>query len=118
MIVELSSTVRFEAAHHLPTMPVEHKCRRLHGHSYYIEIVVRGLVDPSTGMFIDYAAIQAAWAPLHDVLDHRLLNEIEGLEIPTSEMLAQWIWDRLELDGLIRISVRETCTEQCIYEGK
>ena len=119
MIVELKTTVSFEAAHHLPTMPPRHKCRRLHGHSYYVDIVVRGPVDPTTGLYIDYSEIQTAWAPCHEQLDHRLLNEIEGLEIPTSEVLAGWIWDHLveALPGLTRITIRETRTEECTYMG-
>jgi 6-pyruvoyltetrahydropterin/6-carboxytetrahydropterin synthase len=109
----------FEAAHRLPRLPPEHKCARLHGHSYRVEIHVRGPIHPDTGWVVDFADIKKAFAPLHDQLDHRYLNEIEGLENPTSENVAQWIWERLcLLLPLARVVVRETCTSGCIYEGQ
>jgi 6-pyruvoyltetrahydropterin/6-carboxytetrahydropterin synthase len=112
MTTEVFKIVRFEAAHRLPHVPEWHKCSRLHGHSYEVEIRVEGDPDPYSGMIIDYAEIKKAFAPLHDQLDHHYLNEIEGLENSTSEILAQWIWDRLHpvLPGLRRIAVKETCT--------
>src|ERR1700674_3449699 len=85
----------FEAAHRLPNVPPGHKCSRLHGHSYRVEVRVQGDIDPVTGMVIDFAEIKAAFAPLLDQLDHYFLNEVEGLENPTSENLARWIWDHL-----------------------
>lgn len=108
-----------EAAHRLPNVPAEHKCARLHGHSFRIAVHVRGPVDPRLGWVVDYAAIAEAWRPLHDQLDHRYLNEVEGLENPTSEHLARWIWERLRdrLPGLARVVVHETCTTGCAYEG-
>ena len=119
MRVKLSRTFTFEAAHTLPTFPEGHKCRRLHGHSYSIEVVVEGEVDPTTGYLIDYADIRDACEPLRHQLDHFYLNEIEGLENPTSEVLARWIWDRLKpaLPPLARIIVHETCTSRCEYDG-
>ncbi|HEX3541207.1 MAG TPA: 6-carboxytetrahydropterin synthase QueD [Acidimicrobiales bacterium] len=108
----------FEAAHRLPHVPEGHKCARLHGHSFRVEVHVQGDVDPSTGMVIDFAEIKAAFAPLHDQLDHRYLNEVPGLDNPTSENLARWIWDRL--DGslpLASIVVRETCTSGVVFHG-
>ena len=109
---------RFEAAHRLPNTPnVLHKCRRLHGHSYRVEIHVSGEPDPATGWIVDFGEITAAWQPLHDVLDHYYLNEIEGLENPTSENLARWIWDAIELENLSAVVVRETCTSGCVYRG-
>ena len=109
----------FEAAHRLPYVPVQHKCHRLHGHSFRVEIHVAGEVDPRTGWILDFAEIKAAFQPLHAELDHNYLNEIPGLENPTSENLAVWIWERLELTlgGLSRVVVRETCTSGCIYNG-
>ncbi len=110
----------FEAAHRLPNVPPEHKCARLHGHSFRVEVHVYGEVDRTYGWVIDFADIKAAFAPLHDVLDHHYLNEVEGLENPTSENLARWIWYKLRergLPGLSKVVVRETCTSGCTYEG-
>ncbi|MDP7543242.1 MAG: 6-carboxytetrahydropterin synthase QueD [Alphaproteobacteria bacterium] len=108
----------FEAAHMLPEVPEGHKCRRLHGHSFRAEIHVTGPVDEK-GWVMDFAEITQAWQPLHDVLDHHYLNEVEGLENPTSENIARWIWERLkpELPGLSKITLHETCEAGCIYEG-
>jgi 6-pyruvoyltetrahydropterin/6-carboxytetrahydropterin synthase len=110
----------FEAAHRLPNVPAGHKCARLHGHSFRVAVHVEGALDPRLGWVRDFADLAAAWQPLHDALDHRYLNEIPGLENPTSEVLAQWIWGRLapSLTGLARIVVQETCTTGCIYEGR
>lgn len=108
-----------EAAHRLPHVPPGHKCARLHGHSFRIEVHVAGDLDPAHGWVMDFADIKAAFQPLHDRLDHHYLNEIEGLENPTSERLAVWIWERLKpnLPGLARIVVHETCTSGCTYTG-
>src|ERR1043165_1400923 len=95
MKVRLVHEFRFEAAHRLPKVPKGHKCERLHGHSFKIELTVEGPVNPETGWFIDYNELWKAWQPLFDRLDHNYLNEIEGLENPTSEVLAGWIWDRV-----------------------
>ena len=109
----------FEAAHRLPHVPDGHKCGRLHGHSYRIEVHVRGDVDPVTGMVVDFAEIKAAFRPLEDMLDHHYLNEVEGLENPTSENLARWIWTRLKpsLPLMSKLIVHETCTSKCVYRG-
>lgn len=120
MTVELSREFRFEAAHRLPKVPEGHKCRRLHGHSYKIGVEVSGEVDPETGWLIDFAEIKEAWKPLEDRLDHYYLNEIEGLSNPTSEVLARWIWERLEprLPQLSALTVHETCTSACTFRGE
>jgi len=108
----------FEAAHRLPHVPDGHKCGRLHGHSYRVEVHVSGDVDPVSGMVIDFADIRAAFRPLEDLLDHHYLNEVSGLANPTSENLARWIWKHLEgTIPLSRIVVRETCTSGVIYHG-
>jgi 6-pyruvoyltetrahydropterin/6-carboxytetrahydropterin synthase len=101
-------------------VPEGHKCFRLHGHSFRVEIHVAGEVDETTGWIMDFADIKSAFEPLHDQLDHHYLNEVDGLENPTSENLAHWIWDRLEptLSGLSRVVVRETCTSGCVYIGE
>jgi 6-pyruvoyltetrahydropterin/6-carboxytetrahydropterin synthase len=109
----------FEAAHRLPNVPPEHKCARLHGHSFRAEVHVSGTVGKDTGWVIDFAEIKSAFGPLEKMLDHHYLNEIPGLENPTSENIARWIWDRLEptLNGLSTVVVRETCTSGCLYRG-
>jgi 6-pyruvoyltetrahydropterin/6-carboxytetrahydropterin synthase len=108
-----------EAAHRLPNVPPGHKCARLHGHSFGIEIHVRGPIGSETGWVIDFADVKTAFQPLFDKLDHHYLNEIDGLENPTSENLAIWIWDRVQpvLPLLSKVVVRETCTTGCVYEG-
>lgn len=112
--------VRFEAAHKLPNVPPTHKCSRLHGHSYQVELHVTGPIDPHFGWVMDFAQIRAAFQPLHAQLDHYYLNDIEGLQNPTSELLAQWIWQRLKpaLPLLSAIAVQETCTSRCVFRGE
>jgi 6-pyruvoyltetrahydropterin/6-carboxytetrahydropterin synthase len=119
MKIELRKTFQFEAAHKLPNVPADHKCARLHGHSFRIEIVVAGECDPRMGWLMDYAEISDAFKPLLDRLDHYYLNEIPGLENATSENLAKWIWDRLKpkLPLLTEIVVAETCLSRCVYRG-
>ena len=109
----------FEAAHRLPRVPDGHKCSRLHGHSFNVEVHVRGEVGQS-GWIRDFADLKAAFEPLHAQLDHSYLNEVPGLENPTSELLAAWLWERLRpaLPDLARVVVRETCTSGCTYEGE
>lgn len=110
---------QIEAAHFLPNLPEDHKCRRMHGHSFVVEVHVEGPLDPEKGWVMDFADIGDAFRPLFDRLDHRLLNDIEGLENPTSEILARWVWARLEgeLPGLSRVAVQETCTAGCVFSG-
>ena len=119
MRAEIVKELRFEAAHRLPNVPEGHKCARLHGHSFKVELRVEGPVDPQTGWVQDFAELKAAFEPLHQTLDHHYLNEIKGLENPTSENLARWIWERLKsgLPGLIEVTVHETCTSRCTYRG-
>jgi len=118
-MVRLSKKFRFEAAHLLPRVPEGHKCRRLHGHSFQVELTVEGLVDPETGWLMDFADVARVFAPLHEQLDHHYLNEVEGLENPTSENLARWIWQRLEHQlPLAEVRIDETCTSACIYRGE
>lgn len=118
--IDLVKEFRFEAAHRLPRVPADHKCARLHGHSFRIEVHISGPINPETGWLMDFADLQQAFAPLMDQLDHHYLNDIPGLENPTSEQLARWIWIRLKtrLPQLTRITVHETCTSRCIYRGK
>ena len=119
MNIELRKSFQFEAAHLLPHLPKAHKCRRLHGHSFKAEIVVAGECDPKLGWLMDYADISRAFKPLWEKLDHHYLNEIPGLENPTSENVAAWIWRRLKpkLPQLTEVIVAETCTARCVYRG-
>ena len=118
MKVRLVHEFRFEAAHRLPRVPEGHKCARLHGHSYRVEVAVAGPVDEATGWFIDFQRLYDAWRPVHDLLDHHYLNEVPGLDNPTSELLARWLWEKLAGDlPLARITVYETCEARCEYEG-
>jgi 6-pyruvoyltetrahydropterin/6-carboxytetrahydropterin synthase len=117
--VRLVREYRFEAAHRLPNVPEGHKCQRLHGHSFKIEIGIAGPVDDKTGWFIDFGDLDTIWSPIHDALDHRYLNDVPGLENPTSEILSRWLWERIKpaLPQLVRITVFETCDARCEYEG-
>ena len=117
MPIRLLRKYQIEAAHRLPNLPADHKCSRLHGHSFQIELVVGGEVDPKLGWVLDYAEIDTIFQPFFDQLDHHYLNEVEGLENPTSENLARWIFERLDpsLPGLEEVRVSETCSESCIY---
>lgn len=119
MNIRLVHEFRFEAAHRLPRVPEGHKCSRLHGHSFRVELAVYGPVDPHTGWFMDFGELYERWAPLHDALDHRYLNDVPGLENPTSEVLAKWIYDRMKgsLPSLARVTLFETCEARCEYEG-
>ena len=109
-----------EAAHRLPNVPAGHKCSRLHGHSFRIAIHVSGPLLPGLGWVMDFGDIKSAFQPVEELLDHNYLNDIPGLENPTSENLARWIWERVRpaLPLLSRVVVRETCTSGCIYEGE
>ena len=118
-MIEIFREFTFEAAHRLPNVPEGHKCARLHGHSYRLEVHVRGEVDESMGWLMDFADVKAAVKPVIGRLDHYYLNEISGLENPTSEVLAKWVWDQLiDVLPLSKIVVRETCTSGCVYRGE
>lgn len=118
--MEIFREFTFEAAHRLPNVPEGHKCSRLHGHSYRVIVHVEAPVDPETGWVMDFGDLKKAFKPLEARLDHYYLNDIEGLENPTSEVLARWIWERLKptLPVLSALTVRETCTSGCTYRGE
>jgi 6-pyruvoyltetrahydropterin/6-carboxytetrahydropterin synthase len=119
MRARLERSYRFEAAHFLPKVPPGHKCARMHGHSYAIEVVIEGEVDAERGWVVDFADIDAAAAPLVRELDHQVLNEIDGLANPTSELLAAWWWQRLvKTLPIVELVVSETPTSRCVYRGK
>lgn len=117
--MEIFKEFTFEAAHRLPRVPDSHKCGRLHGHSYRATVHIKGDIDPDEGWVLDFAEIKVAFAPLHDQLDHRYLNEVEGLENPTAENVARWIWERLTgALPLAAVAVRETDTSGATYRGE
>ena len=117
--MEIFKVFTLEAAHRLPKVPPGHKCARLHGHSFRVEIHVEGEPDPDTGWLMDFADIKAAFQPIYDRLDHHYLNDVPGLDNPTSERLAIWIWEQLKpaLPELSMVVVHETCTSGCRYRG-
>ena len=117
--MEIFKTFTLESAHRLPNVPAGHKCARVHGHSFRVEIHVRGPLDPELGWVMDFADVKAAFEPLYRQLDHHYLNDVPGLENPTSEHLARWIWQRLRptLPQLSAVVVHETCTSGARYSG-
>ena len=117
--MDIFKVFTLEAAHRLPNVPEGHKCARLHGHSFRVEIHLNGEIGAESGWVMDFADVKSAFKPLYDQLDHHYLNEIAGLENPTSERLAVWLWDRLKpaLPLLSEVVVHETCTSGCRYRG-
>ena len=117
--MEIFKDFTFEAAHRLPNVPAEHKCGRLHGHSFLVTLYISGDIDQNTGWIMDFGDIKHVFKPIYEQLDHNYLNDIPGLENPTSEVLAKWIWNELKplLPELSKIQIRETCTSGCIYIG-
>lgn len=118
--MDIFKAFTLESAHRLPNLPADHKCSRIHGHSFRVELHVSGAVDARLGWVLDFADIKAAFQPLFEQLDHRYLNEVAGLENPTSENLAKWIWQRVKpgLPLLSKVVVHETCTCGCVYTGE
>lgn len=121
MRIELVKEFHFEAAHQLPMVPPDHKCFRMHGHSYRIEVMAEGEVDPQMGWLVDFGAVSAIVEPiLKQELDHRTLNDVPGLENPTAEHLCVWLWKRLQplVPHLTAITVHETGASRCTYRGR
>ena len=112
---EIARRFTFEAAHFLPHVPADHKCARMHGHSFRAKVIVGGDIDPTLGWIVDFARLDEAWKPLHALLDHRLLNEVPGLENPTSEHIAAFIFERYHCPDaqLLAVEISETCTSSC-----
>lgn len=123
--VTIAKQFHFDAAHHIDTFPNEHKCRRMHGHSYVAEISFMGTVDEK-GLCagIDYADIVEMWRPIHNLIDHRVLNDVRGLEIPTTEVLVWWIGNTLgelwknslyntHFNALLKVRVKESDSTWC-----
>ena len=117
--MDIFKAFTIEAAHRLPNVPDGHKCARLHGHSFRIELHVSGEPDPRLGWVMDFADLKAAFQPVYDRLDHHYLNDIPGLENPTSERLAIWLWEQVKprVPLLSEVVVHETCTSGCRYRG-
>jgi 6-pyruvoyltetrahydropterin/6-carboxytetrahydropterin synthase len=117
--MDIFKRFHIEAAHRLPNVPAGHKCARLHGHSFEVELQVAGEPGADSGWVMDFSEIKQAFMPIYERLDHHYLNDIPGLENPTSEMLAIWIWNELKpaLPQLSTIVVHETCTSGCRYSG-
>jgi len=118
--LEIFKAFTLESAHRLPNVPAGHKCARVHGHSFRVEIHVSGPVDHHLGWVMDFADVKAAFDPLYRQLDHHYLNDVPGLENPTSENLAKWIWQKLKpvLPQLSAVVVHETCTSGARYTGE
>ncbi len=118
--MEIFKEFHFEAAHRLPNVPEGHKCARLHGHSFKVRLSIAGPVEEHAGWVMDFADLKTHFKPLLAQLDHYYLNEIPGLENPTSENIVRWIWQRLKptLPQLTAIELRETCTSGCVYRGE
>ena len=120
MRTRLERTYRFESAHFLPKVPEGHKCARMHGHSYVVGVVIEGDIDPDRGWLMDFSDIDKHVQPLVTSLDHRVLNEVAGLDNPTSELLAVWLWGKIRatLPELVEVAVSETASSRCVYRGE
>ena len=118
--MEVYKTFAVEAARSLPHLPDDHPCKRIHGHSFKITITVNGQINEDTGFVMDFSEIESVFSPIHEMIDHAYLNEIKGLENPSSENLCHWIWSKLSssLPGLKKIEIKETESTGCIYQGE
>jgi len=120
LIVELTYAFGFDAAHRFDAFPMGHPNRRMHGHSFQVEVAVRGTPDPRTGFVVEFTQFETACGALRDTLDHRVLNEIEGLAQPSLERLSIWIWEHLveKIPSLARVTVRrDSRSQSCTYRG-
>lgn len=118
--MEVYKTFAIEAARSLPKLPGEHPCHKVHGHSFKITLTVEGDIDQTTGFVMDFCDIDSAFRPIHELIDHAYLNDINDLEDPSSENLCRWIWKQLSpsLKGLKQIEIKETESTGCIYKGE
>lgn len=128
-VLEITKTFRFEAAHYLPNVPKGHQCGKMHGHSYVVDVALGGSPDPIYGWVIDYSELSKVFEPYRRLMDHMVLNEIEGLENPTSELLAIWLFKRLSeesigsegrklKDYLRSVTIHETCTSKATFANQ
>ncbi len=118
-MAELSADFALASARRLPNVAEGHPCGRLHGHTFGVRLTVRGPIDPVSGWVLDFAELATAWSPIADALDHRLLNDVPGLENPTSERLAVWIWHELreQVPLLAAVEISETGGFRVVYRG-
>jgi len=118
--MEIFKEFTFDSAHYLPNVPEGHKCKNMHGHTYRVRFYLEGPIDPHTGWVIDFGDIKAVWKPIEQMLDHNLLNDIPGLENPTAEIIAVWLWNKMksQLPLLSKIELNETPTCGAIYQGE
>lgn len=118
--MEIFREFTFDAAHRLDHLPEGHKCARVHGHTYRLTVFVNGALDPDLGWIVDFAEVKRLTNEVIDTLDHHFLNEVEGLEQPTTELICVWIWDRLKpkLPGLCRLKLWENQNSGCTYAGE
>ncbi|MFL2983688.1 MAG: 6-carboxytetrahydropterin synthase QueD [Candidatus Neomarinimicrobiota bacterium] len=118
--MEIYKTFAVEAARSLPNLPDGHPCKKIHGHSFKITITVAGQIDENTGFVMDFSEIDSSFSPIHKLIDHSYLNDLEGLDNPSSENLCKWIWSKLKnsLRDLKRIEIKETESTGCIYRGE
>ncbi len=110
----------FDSAHYLPNVPEGHKCKNMHGHTYRLRVVIEGQPDPHFGWIMDFKELKDALTPVIDQLDHKVINDIKGLENATAENITIWIWNQIKpvLPLLSRIELYETPTTGVIYSGK
>lgn len=120
MHVTLTKSFDFHAAHALGTFPQGHRCRQMHGHTFRVDVVVSGDVDPRKGYLVDFGEIRKLTDPIQAKLDHTTLNDIPGLEVPTAEMIAKWVYDQLapNLPQLEAIRIHETPNNTAEYRGE
>ncbi len=117
MAHRITKSFTFDSAHWLPNVPEGHKCGRLHGHTYKVTLAAEGGLDPEMGWIVDFGEIKAVWKPLEKQLDHICLNDIDGLENPTAEVMARWIFEKMskELPALADVTVSETAGTTAVY---
>ena len=118
--MEIYKEFSFDSAHFLPNVPIGHKCREMHGHTYRLKVFIKGALDPKLGWIMDFKDLKEALLPVIDQLDHKLINNIKGLDNPTAENITVWIWQQIKpsLPLLSRIELYETPTTGVIYSGE
>ena len=118
--MQIFKTFTFDSAHSLPNVPDGHKCKAVHGHTYQLTIFIEGPLVENLEWVMDFAEVKSVVEPIVKILDHKYMNDIEGLENPTCERIAIWIWDKIKvgIPQLVRIELNETPTSGVVYEGK
>jgi len=110
----------FDSAHFLPYVPDGHKCKEIHGHTYYMTVYIEGNLDKKLDWIMDFTEIKGVIKPIIESIDHKLLNNLSGLENPTCEVLVMWLWNKIKpkIPLLTKIILNETPTSGTVYEGK